>query len=93
MIKQVYELETQTAYQKNIQKLHVSLSFQSSTKPLEALDHDFHTASIRPSLILFVKTSFEYTSWRNGYVTTSLKEGAIQQSTTMKYVVELTQKI
>ena len=77
----------------NVWKITASLGLKSSTKSLEDLDHDFHRASIRPSLILFMKTPFESTSWRNGYVTTSLKEGATQQSTAMRHAVELTQQI
>ena len=45
---------------------------------MKALDHDFHRASIKLSLILFVKTPFESKSWRKGYVTTSLKDSATQ---------------
>ena len=61
----------------NVRKIYASLGFKSSNKSLEPLDHDLYRDSIRLSLILTVKTQFESTPWRNGYVTTSLKEGAI----------------
>ena len=62
----------------NVRKLHASLGFEWSNKSMKALDHDFHRASIKLSLILFVKTPFESKSWRKGYVTTSLKDSATQ---------------
>ena len=43
----------------NVIKLHASLGFQSTNKSVQFLDHDFHLASIRPSLILIVKILFE----------------------------------
>ena len=74
-----------------MRKIHASLGFESSNKSVEALDHDFYRASIRPSLILIVKTPFESKSGRNGYVTKSLKDGATQKSTVMRHAIELTQ--
>ena len=54
-------------FRKNVRKLYASLGFESSNKSVKALDHDFHRASIRSSLILIMKTTFESKSWRNGY--------------------------
>ena len=72
----------------NVRKLYSSLGFESSNKSPKALDHNYHKDSIRPSLILLVETLFKSKSRRKGYVTTSLKDGATEQSTAMGYEVE-----
>ena len=54
-----------------------------------ALDHDYHRANIRPSVTLVIKTPVKGNSWRKGTVNISLKDGALEQSTSMRHSVEL----
>ena len=62
-------------FRKNVRKLYASLGFESNKKSAKALDYYLYKASMRPSLILMVKISFESKSWRKVYVTILLKDG------------------
>jgi hypothetical protein len=74
----------------NVRKISASLNGANTL----ALDHDFHRASIRPSMCIFIKTPTELAaSWRHGLVTAVLKDACTQYSTAIRHSVELSTQI
>jgi hypothetical protein len=77
----------------NARKMYASIVANSEVGKATAGDHDFHRASVRPSMTLFMTTPLESReSWRTGKVTCSLKDCATQRSSPMRHSVEFIQQ-
>jgi hypothetical protein len=73
----------------NTRKMYASIIATSEVGKATAGDHDFHRASVRPSMTLFMTTPLaSRDSWRTGKVTCSLKDCATQRSSPMRHSLE-----
>jgi hypothetical protein len=70
----------------NTRKMYASIVVDADVGKASAGDHDFHRASVRPSMTLFMTTQLvSRDSWRTGKVTCSLKDCATQRSSPMRH--------
>ena len=53
-----------------------------------AIDHGFHRAHIIPSIALIINAQKDNTSWRIDTLIASLKDGTVETSSSMRYLVE-----
>jgi hypothetical protein len=73
----------------NVRKFSSSIILERERNKESAGDHDWHRASVRPSMALFICTPLQPgESWRAGRVTCCLKDAATQHSTAMRHSVE-----
>jgi hypothetical protein len=75
----------------NVRKLAASLI---TGKETSTLDHDFHRANMRPSIVLVISSPRKVgESWQHGRVVCSLKDAVTQSSTAMHHIIELIKKV
>ncbi len=75
----------------NVRPISAKIVVAKGTGQPDASDHDFHRASIRPSLALICQGGGG--NWRKGQVVFNLKDSATQKSTAMRHAVESTNQI
>ncbi len=77
----------------NTRKMYASIVADADVGKASAGDHDFHRASVRPSMTLFMTTPLvSRNSWGTGKATCSLKDCATQRSSPMRHSLEFVEQ-
>jgi len=78
----------------NVRAMSKGLSHLNDANTPQAMDHDYHRTSLRPSMALIIATPLQVDdSWRKGIATAVIKDGTTQHSTAVRNVVELVQQL
>jgi hypothetical protein len=79
--------------QSNTRKMYASILADADVGKASIGDHNFHRASVRPSMTLFMTTPLvSRNSWQTGKVTCSSKDCATQRSSPMQHSLEFVEQ-